>query len=283
MINNDTVPVSVIIPCFRCINTIERAVESVYTQTMLPYEVILVDDYSNDGTLEFLYKLSKNYPPNWIKVVGLSKNMGPGSARNKGWNLSNQDYIAFLDADDSWHQNKIAIQYSWMKKNPHVTISGHPILPLYNARAENKLTSSQDAFFYKLSKYKMLIKSQYPTPSVMLKKDIKERFIENSRYAEDANLWLRLIFSGHICMRTDNILAFSYKADFGDSGLSSNLLTMQKAVVKNYVELYKAKKISRLTLYTITIFSYFKFIRRIAISCYNYFDRKFTKLLHINV
>ena len=49
----EVVPVSVIIPCYRCKDTIERTIKSVAGQTVLPSEVILVEDYSNDDTFEY--------------------------------------------------------------------------------------------------------------------------------------------------------------------------------------------------------------------------------------
>lgn len=107
---------SVIIPCYRCASTIERSVASIASQTMLPAEVILVDDKSNDTTIDKLRQLKDLYKNDWIKIISLPVNSGPSVARNTGWDAATQDYIAFLDADDSWHHKKIEIQYNWMKK-----------------------------------------------------------------------------------------------------------------------------------------------------------------------
>ena len=124
---SDTIAhVSVIIPCYRCASTITRAVDSVYAQTMTPIEVIIIDDNSLDNTLEEIRILKKNYPHDWIKIISLHDNVGPGEARNAGWNIAKGDYIAFLDSDDSWHSRKIEFQYEWMMHNPDVAITGHP-------------------------------------------------------------------------------------------------------------------------------------------------------------
>lgn len=117
--------VSVVIPCYRCSDVIERAVTSVWEQTLRPAEVILVDDCSGDGTVDTLYALQKKFPPNWIKVIELEQNSGPGEARNAGWAAASHSYVAFLDADDSWHPQKIEIQYSWMIEHPDVVLTGH--------------------------------------------------------------------------------------------------------------------------------------------------------------
>jgi len=99
-------PVSVIIPCYRCADTIGRAVESMIWQTLPPKEILLVEDYSQDEgkTLASLYDLQRKFQDKiTIKVIPLLKNGGPGGARNTGWDEAQQPYLAFLDADDSWH------------------------------------------------------------------------------------------------------------------------------------------------------------------------------------
>ncbi|MHB1099234.1 MAG: glycosyltransferase family 2 protein, partial [Burkholderiales bacterium] len=108
------VPVSVIIPCYRCAETIARAVDSVLKQTLPPEEILLVEDCSGDdgNTLAVLHSLQQNNP--FIRVIPLAKNGGPAAARNAGWDAAKQPYIAFLDADDAWHPKKLEIQYSWM-------------------------------------------------------------------------------------------------------------------------------------------------------------------------
>ena len=96
------VDVSVVVPCFACAGTIERAVASVAAQTCRPLELILVNDASLDETAACLQRLHDQYPE-WVHVVHLAVNVGAGEARNAGWSVAKGKYIAFLDADDSWH------------------------------------------------------------------------------------------------------------------------------------------------------------------------------------
>ena len=79
-----TAPVSVVIPCYRCAATIKRAVQSVLAQTVLPAEIILVDDFSDDagqtlGALHEMQRLDARLP---IRLISLRQNGGPGTARN---------------------------------------------------------------------------------------------------------------------------------------------------------------------------------------------------------
>jgi teichuronic acid biosynthesis glycosyltransferase TuaG len=120
--------ISVIIPCYRCSETIERAVDSIAQQTLLPSEVFLIEDASNDNgkTLQFLYLLQKKFQDKFkIEVIPLATNSGPGTARNAGWDKATSRYIAFLDADDAWHPQKLEMQFNWMEAHPEVSLTGH--------------------------------------------------------------------------------------------------------------------------------------------------------------
>lgn len=91
-------PVSVVIPCFQCVRTLERAVASVAGQTVLPLELILVDDGSGDETRALMTHLQSRNKTGWIKLVMLDTNVGAASARNAGWDEARGDFVAFLDA-----------------------------------------------------------------------------------------------------------------------------------------------------------------------------------------
>lgn len=80
-----------------------RALDSIYSQTVIPDEIILVDDLSTDGTKEYLDSFSFIN----LKYICLPEHKGAGAARNEGIRQATGDYIAFLDSDNEWHQDKI--------------------------------------------------------------------------------------------------------------------------------------------------------------------------------
>lgn len=125
MNNKDYAYISVIIPCYNSSKTIERAIESVINQTLLPKEIIVVDDCSNDNTLELLNNFKKKNLKFNIVILSLEKNVGAASARNRAWDIAKYDFIAFLDSDDSWHNKKLEIQYNFMINNPQIVLTGH--------------------------------------------------------------------------------------------------------------------------------------------------------------
>jgi glycosyltransferase involved in cell wall biosynthesis len=247
-------PVSVIIPCYRCKDTIVRAIESISNQTLIPTEVILVEDCSGDSTLDFLYSIKHKYDDDWIKILSLKKNSGPATARNKGWESVTQKYIAFLDSDDSWHPKKIETQYSWMSSNEAVVMTAHAT-ELYD---ESVVQTDFNGTFNKVSFAEMLISNAIPTRAVMLKTNISLRFSDGKRFAEDYLLWMLIINKYSEVYFLDVPLAFTYKNDLDDGGLTSNLWQMHCALLDTYNILFNNKCISFFTLITVYGINYCK-------------------------
>ena len=271
MIESPKVPVSVIIPCYCCADTVDRAFSSIVTQSMLPMEVIFVDDCSKDenATQKKLHSIQDRYA-HLLNIVILKAevNDGPGSSRNLGWNLATQPYIAFLDADDSWHPRKLAIQFEWMQLHSDVSLSGHLSLQLEVGAPPpdlGVLSATQ------LSFEQLLITNSLPTRSVMLKRSIQERFYPGKRQAEDYLLWLQIAFTGAPIYRINLPMAFSYKEDFGASGLNANLSDSITGVLDTYRKLLDAGQLSfwRHILYkNIAILKHIR--RKVLVSLRNY-------------
>ncbi|WP_161630478.1 glycosyltransferase family 2 protein [Stutzerimonas azotifigens] len=257
--------VSVVIPCYCCSETIDRAVSSVYVQTIRPHEVILVDDCSPDETLSNLYELQASYPPGWIKIITLGTNSGPGSARNAGWNASTQHYVAFLDADDSWHPQKIEVQLSWMRANPSVSLTGHKCEVLGGTKAHSISPILNPPQWKEVKPAHLLLKNIFQTPTVMVRNDLDFRMIEGKRYSEDYHLWLKTILSGRKGYFIDYPMAYLYKAEYGASGLSGNLWELEKGEIDTFFRLYKDKEIKITQLTKSVAFSLIKYFRRAII------------------
>lgn len=264
--NNSYADVSVLIPCYNCASTIDRAVSSVWNQTCKPFEVILVEDCSSDGgaTLQVLYELRDRYPEQWIKVMPLPVNEGPGNARNIGWDMARSKYVAFLDADDSWHPQKIEIQYTWMEEHPQVDFSGH----LYRQIGDNYRPSviSKKYKARRITTGQLLFSNNICTPSVMLKKDIPQRFDNSKRHSEDYLLWLKIAFEGNAVWRIELPLAFIHKAPFAAGGLSRDLWTMEKGELDTYKQMHTLGYLKSMGLISCSIFSLVKYLRRIIVA-----------------
>lgn len=257
-------PISVVIPCFRCAATIDRAVESVYQQTLRPYEIILVDDCSGDQTLAKLYEVKARYPDGWIRVIPLKQNSGPGTARNIGWGLSAQEYVAFLDADDSWHYQKTELQYRWMKENPKTILTGTAIKQLSTIQPEK--TEIDKIQFNQVKKTKLLFSNNFTTSSVIIKRSISQRFLDKKKYSEDYLLWSEICYSGGNCFTSKEKLTYQYKAGFGAGGLTGQLWALEKGEIDTYYKLNQQKLIPKPCFYAAVIYSIIKYFRRRLIS-----------------
>ncbi|AFY32514.1 glycosyltransferase family 2 protein [Calothrix sp. PCC 7507] len=250
--------VSVIIPCYCCSDTISRSVDSIAKQTLIPAEVILVNDGSKDGTWEILQHLQDKYKKNWIKIINLTSNSGPSVARNVGWDLATQDYIAFLDADNAWHPEKISFQYGWMCANPLVLGSGHAP-PISNSNKYPLDTELLNREFQAcaLTRSQILMYNPFETSSIMLKRNINYRFDSVQRYCEDYFLWMKICLDGQSFFLLDIQLTYVYKQP---KSLSTNLLRMRIGDIHNFWKLWKSKKIKFNAMILLTSHSLFKFI-----------------------
>ncbi len=257
--------VSVVIPCYRCGDTIERAVASIAGQTLLPVEVILVDDSSPDDTLSALFQIQANYPKDWVNVIESSENRGPGTARNLGWDAATQPYIAFLDSDDSWHPQKIEIQYGWMRVHPDASLTGHACRQLGDGDdlAVEKKFQTETAQFVPVSKGSLLLSNCLSTPSVMLRTDLPARLTEGKRHCEDYLLWLEVVCGGFSAYRCDWPLAYLYKAPYGEGGLSAQIWKMEQGQLDAYRTLYRKGCFGLANYALLCVWSWLRFGRRL--------------------
>ena len=110
----------------------------------LPKKVFLINDCSTDGTVNILMNIKSNIHCFEVEVIDFIENKGPAYARNLAWNMSLTEYVAFLDADDAWHKNKINFQYGFMENNKFCLLSGHKIGYL-------NISEPNESNFYKIS------------------------------------------------------------------------------------------------------------------------------------
>lgn len=105
--NNKTNTISVVIPAYNSEQFLKKCIDSVLAQTLLPEEIIVVDDGSTDGTAQFMQDMVKKHT--FIQYL-FQENAGPATARNTGIKNAQGEWIAFLDADDTWVSDKLEKQ-----------------------------------------------------------------------------------------------------------------------------------------------------------------------------
>lgn len=257
-------PVSAVIPCYRCSATIGRAVRSIAAQTTPPREIILVDDCSADATPETLCQIVSEYPPGWIKVLDLDANVGAGQARNAGWEAATQPYVAFLDADDAWHARKLEIQHGWMQIHPEAQLTGHPTAWVRDGEIPTNEPGSVKIVH--IARGRLLLGNCFSSRSVMVKREFPIRFHPEKRYMEDYWWMLQVAFSGYDIYRIELPLACMFKAPYGAGGLSSRQWEMEKSELDNYWDLRRAGKLGLLPTLALTVYSFLKYVKRVAVA-----------------
>ena len=106
--------VSVIMPCYNSGSTIARAINSVLEQTYKHWELLIVDDYSSDNTIQII----ENYlGDSRIQLFKQKSNYGAGVSRNLAIKNSKGRFIAFCDSDDYWFKTKLQLHIEFMLKN----------------------------------------------------------------------------------------------------------------------------------------------------------------------
>lgn len=108
--------VSVVIPTYNRKHMLARCIDSVLAQTYRSFEIIIVDDCSGDGTMEFVESRYGDVADVNIVYVRNDENRGAGASRNIGVSYANGDYIAFHDSDDEWRSDKLEKQMTLFSK-----------------------------------------------------------------------------------------------------------------------------------------------------------------------
>lgn len=257
--------VSVIIPCYCCSEVLPRAVNSVLSQLLLPAELILVDDASPDQgqTKRCIEGIAAEHSFGRVvrvRPLYLETNLGPGGARNAGWEIASQPNIAFLDADDAWAVEKLATQYPWMLKHPEYVLSCHESV-LKNISL-GKVKRIDSIKFEEIKAFSLLLKNSVPTRTVMVRNLAYVRFPAEMRYAEDYFLWLNMVLGGSRLAKLKIPMAFSYKQDYGEGGLSGSLLAMHMGVLACFDNLRRKRVIGPVTFLAAQIWEKVKYFKR---------------------
>jgi glycosyltransferase involved in cell wall biosynthesis len=253
--------VSVVIPCHNAAATVGRAVTSVAAQSAKPLELIVIDDASTDASGEVLKALQAQYSPGWLNVLTLQTNSGVASARNAGWNAAKGDWVAFLDADDTWYPEKLETQAHALRIHSDADLVGH-----HHDFTGAGVPKRQGALAISLVGPSMLLWSnKFITSSAMLRRTVPRRFKEGQRHMEDHLLWTQLAFDGRKIVFIDLPLATQYKASFGAGGLSAHLMAMECAEQGNYRSLRRAGHIGLIQWLLLYGWSALKFLRRLFV------------------
>jgi glycosyltransferase involved in cell wall biosynthesis len=220
--------VSVITPTYNSSGTLKRALDSIYGQSLLPREIIVVDDGSDDWEQSRL--IATSYPDCIaIRFIHMAKNQGPSTARNIGISAARGRYLAFLDSDDVWYEDKVAIQHGLMT-NHNLDFSMHQYCHDRTRLGCDKDREDRDdssaLSFSSLSSWTPLLRND-STNSVMVLKEKMVFYDTSLRRGEDFTLYMELLSRpGCRALYIRRVLAGGFKSTIGASGLSRDVKAM---------------------------------------------------------
>jgi glycosyltransferase involved in cell wall biosynthesis len=187
---NDEKLISVILPVYNCKEYIKDSVQSILRQTYKNFELIIVDDGSEDGTLDIL----NSFNDKRIRFYKNKYNRGLIYSLNKALNKSKGRFIARMDADDICEISRFQKQINYFDKNKEISIVGSAVTLIDN----NNLVSRK--YLYPLNdnliRWSMFFSCSVCHPTVMIRSHVFKKingYSFKAKFAEDYNLWFRLI------------------------------------------------------------------------------------------
>ena len=179
--------ISVVVPTFNRVDFVLRAIKSISNQTFQPLEIILVDNNSEDNTLEMVAKHFKS-----VKII-FQKKQGVSASRNFGIREASGNWIAFLDSDDQWHKRKLEEQVKSITKDTLSADLSHTDEIWYRNKVffnQKEIHKKRGGFIFEHCLPLCCISPS----SVLIKKKVFDDigfFDESLDVCEDYDFWLR--------------------------------------------------------------------------------------------
>ena len=211
----DPALISVVMPCHNAAPYVEEAIASVLGQSYPHVELIMVDDGSTDGSTEILQRLATEHPGR-INLV-FQNRVGPFAARNRALAHANGNYIAFLDADDTWHPDALRQMHGALAAD-HADIAycGWQAIGVAATDPNPQVPPVLDA---DEAVGHFLEHRPWPINSMLIRRQLVDElrgFSERAPTAMDHDLWLRMLARQPRLVRVPDVLAFYRRYPRGD-------------------------------------------------------------------
>lgn len=183
--------VSVVMPVYNAERYLAQAIESILSQTLENFELILINDASTDKTLQLIYRFRRK--DKRIRLINNRKNLRMAESLNLAINLAKSDLIARMDQDDIALPNRLEVQYNFMQNYPKVAIVGNDIIIINEydkVIGKRTYPTTSEGLKKILFRY-----SAFAHPTVMFRKYAFQRvkgYNPEKHPCEDIDLWFRL-------------------------------------------------------------------------------------------
>jgi glycosyltransferase involved in cell wall biosynthesis len=238
--------VSIIIPNYNCKPYLAKAISSVVKQTRVNIEIIVIDDGSSDGSVKWLKAAKQTF--NEIKIIE-QQNAGVVNARNTAIAEAQADYIAFLDADDYWSEDKLSTQINYMKNNPrcaltftnymHVDEQYTPIVDCFTFWPEflKKINPHHSGYQPLKSAFNVLLYANViGTSSVVVKREAINHvggFDTSLKSASDWDCWLKIAYIGEVAFSSACSMGYLMRQNSITANRENRLLAMKHIIARS--------------------------------------------------
>jgi teichuronic acid biosynthesis glycosyltransferase TuaG len=209
--------VSIIMPSYNSEKTIAQSIDSVLAQSYSNWQLLITDDKSSDATVSIINDyIAKDKR---ISLFQNNENLGAGGSRNRSIEEANGKYIAFLDSDDLWHTNKLAVQIDYMLQQK-VALS-YTWYQKFSDEGDSGCIESKLTVTYQQLLYSNIIGC---LTAVYDAETLGKRYMPLIRKRQDMGLWLDILKDIDMAHGIPKILA-KYRVD---SGMTQNKLMVLK-------------------------------------------------------
>lgn len=194
--------VSIIMAAYNAEKTIASSIESVISQSYKDWELIIINDCSNDRTIDIISRYAEQ--DNRIRIVNNTCNMGASRTRKAGLEQAKGEWIAILDSDDLWEQDKLRRQlYVAKKMDAKLVFTGSAFIDDNNEILNWQLHVPKTISYREILKQNLVSNS-----SVLVKKDLYEKYyvVGDNNMHEDFAIWLQILRTGVIAYGIDKPL-----------------------------------------------------------------------------
>jgi len=222
---------SVIIPLYNKAAYVEKAIQSVLSQTFREFELIVVDDGSTDDSfanLQFtIYNLQFNDPESYNKIRILEQeNQGVSTTRNNGVKVAKYNYIAFLDADDWWETTYLEEMKGLIEEFPVAGIYGSGYYIVKNGKRRNAPIGVDSGFEKGIINYFQVYAKTLCMPlwtgATIIKKSIFEAengFKPKLKLGEDFDLWVRVAMKNPVVFLNKQLANYNQDVELISRGV----------------------------------------------------------------
>lgn len=201
MIHEDFGMISIIMAAYNSEKTIIQAIDSVLDQTYRCFELIVIDDCSNDSTVNLVAGMAKR--DSRIRLILNKKNCGVSYTRKRGLEEAKGKWIAILDSDDAWMPEKLEKQVELQKEtNADLLYTGSAFMDSKGQKINWCLNVPTEVSYHQLLKQNILSNS-----SALVRKELyEEYYVIGDQMHEDFAIWLGIMKEGRKAYGVDEPL-----------------------------------------------------------------------------